>query len=80
MSICQNYLDRSVSRIALFGNFQAGVSQLMVAVDPRNRPARQLCEKMAFVLVDERELPLFFFMDLAAGPPSSSRNLPQITS
>ena len=48
--------------------FQAGASQLLVAVDARNRPARQLYEKMGFVLVDEREVLLFFFVKLAAAP------------
>lgn len=57
--------------------FAAGARQLMVAVDVRNGPAHQLYEKMGFVPHDEREVLLFFFADLAAAAPATSRKLNQ---
>jgi hypothetical protein len=55
--------------------FAAGTQQLVVAVDVRNHPARQLYDKMGFIQHDEREVLLFFFVDLAAGQFTTSRKL-----
>jgi mycothiol synthase len=41
--------------------YQARTSQLILAVDVRNRPALQLYEKMGFLTEDHREIFLYFF-------------------
>ncbi len=71
-------IGRSLVQWALDQAFRAEPAQLMVAVDARN-PARQLYEKMGFVPVDEREVLLFFFADLADSADSTSPKLHQTT-
>ena len=64
-------IGKALAQRALHQAYQEGAPQLMVSVDARNQPAQQLYEKMGFVAVDEREVLLFFFDNLADGLPGT---------